>query len=103
MGNIVTDILKIEADAQKRLSDAEQEGVRILTDAKIQRDNIINLKIQEVQKKIDKFNQDEKNKAEKRMQEIEQQGMKEISDIDNIYSQNHLKWEENIFNEIINS
>lgn len=103
MGNIVTDILKIEADAQKRLSDAEQEGVRILTDAKIQRDNIINLKIQEVQKKIDKFNQDEKNKAEKRMQEIEHQGMKEISDIDNIYSQNHLKWEENIFNEIINS
>lgn len=103
MGNIVTDILKIEADAQKRLSDAEQEGVRILTDAKIQRDNIINLKIQEVQKKIDKFNQDEKNKAEKRMQEIEQQGMKEISNIDNIYSQNHLKWEENIFNEIINS
>ena len=74
-----------------------------MTDAKIQRDNIINLKIQEVQKKIDKFNQDEKNKAEKRMQEIEHQGMKEISDIDNIYSQNHLKWEENIFNEIINS
>ncbi len=103
MGNIVTDILKIEADAQKRLSDAEQEGVRILTDAKIQRDDIINSKIQEVQKKIDQLNQDEKNKAEKRMQEIEQQGMKEISDIDNIYSQNHLKWEENIFNEIINS
>ncbi len=103
MGNIVTDILKIEADAQKRLSDAEQEGVRILTDAKIQRDNIINLKIQEIQEKIDEFNQDEKNKAEKRMQEIEQQGLKEISDIDNIYFQNHLKWEENIFNEIINS
>lgn len=103
MGNIVTDILKIEADAQKRLSDAEQEGVRILTEAKIQRDNIINSKIQEVQKKIDEFNQDEKNKAEKRMQEIEQQGQKEISDIDNIYSLNHSKWEENIFNEIINS
>lgn len=103
MENIVTDILKIEADAQQRLSDAEQEGVRILTEAKIQRDNIINSKIQEAQKKIDEFNLNEKNKSEERIQEIEQQGLKEISDIDNIYLLNHLKWEEDIFNEIINS
>ncbi len=103
MENIITDILKIEADAQKRLTDADQEGIRILTEAKIQRDNIINSRIHEVQKKIDEFNLNEKNKAEKRIAEIERQGLKEISDIDNIYSLNHLKWEENIFNEIINS
>lgn len=103
MGNIITDILKIEADAQKRVSDAEQEGIRIIAEAKIQRDEIINSKIQETENKIKKINSDEKIKAEEKLSKIKQNGSDEIANIDAVYNLNHSEWEESIFNQIINS
>lgn len=101
MENIITDILKIEADAQKRLADAEEESIKILADAKAEKENIINAKIQEAENRITMLNSDEKTRAEKTLADIEQNRINEIGRIDNIYNESHTEWEENIFNQII--
>lgn len=102
MENIIADILKIENEAQKRLSDAEAECIKIIADAKAEREEIINSKIREAEEKIESINSDEKNKAEKTIAEIEKNKLLEIERIDNIFELKHTEWEENIFNQIIN-
>lgn len=101
MENIITDILKIEADAQKRLADAEMESIKIIAAAKAEKEKIINDKIQEAENRIAMINSDEKNRAEKKLADIEQNKVYEIERIDIIYNEKHIEWEENIFNQII--
>lgn len=101
MENIITDILKIEADAQKRLADAEMESIKILAAAKAEKENIINTKIQEAENRITMLNSDEKIRAEKALADIEQKRISDIEQIDMIFDEKHTEWEENIFNQII--
>ncbi len=101
MENIITDILKIEADAQKRLADAENESVKIIAAAKAEKEKIINAKIEEAENRIAMINSDEKNRAEKNLADIEQNRISEIERIDNIYNERHIEWEESIFSQII--
>lgn len=102
MENIIADILKIESEAQKRLSDAEAKCIKIIADAKAEREEILNSKIKEAEKKIELINSDEKNKAEKAIAEIEKNKLLEIERINSIYKLKHTEWEESIFNQIIN-
>jgi len=102
MENIITDILKIESDAQKRLADAEDKCIGIIADAKAEKEKVISLKIEEAKKRIAAINSDERKKAEKKIWEINNNKISEIERIDSIYEVKHSEWEENIFNQIIN-
>ncbi len=102
MENIISDILKIEESAQKRLADAEQASIKIIADAKAEKEALINSKIQEAKTKIELINADEKSKIQNTLSEINQGKLEQIEYIDEIYKSKHSEWEENIFNQIIN-
>lgn len=102
MDNIITNILEIEQNAKNRLAEAEQKRNQIIADAKAEEENIINAKIKEANDKIEKINFEEKQKADKKLTEIEQSRISEISRLDTIYNEQHSKWEDEIFNSIIN-
>ena len=102
MDNIITNILEIEQNAKNLLAEAEQKRNQIIADAKAEEENIINAKIKEANDKIEKINFEEKQKADKKLTEIEQSRISEISRLDTIYNEQHSKWEDEIFNSIIN-
>ena len=102
MDNIITNILEIEQNAKNRLAEAEQKRNQIIADAKAEEENIINAKIKEANDKIEKINFEEKQKADKKLTEIEQSRISEISRLDTIYNEQHSKWADEIFNSIIN-
>ena len=102
MDNIITNILEIEQNAKNRLAEAEQKRNQIIADAKAEEENIINAKIKEANDKIEKINFEEKQKADKKLTEIEQSRISEINRLDTIYNEQHSKWEDEIFNSIIN-
>ncbi len=102
MENIITEILEIENNAQKRITDAEQQCIQIIADAKAEKENLINNKIQEAENRIKFINSEEQRKAEKNLNEIEKNKQEAIAKLDDIYNSAHIEWEENIFNSIIN-
>lgn len=101
MENIITSILEIEQNAKERIAEAELKRNRIIADAKLEEERIINSGIKEADDRIEKINLEEKIKSDKKLAEIEQNGISEINRLDEIYSKHHSDWEEEIFRSII--
>lgn len=102
MENIISDILKIEESACKRLADAEKESIKIIADAKAEKEALINASLQKAKDRINSSNDKEKSRIEKQLYEIEQNKIAEINRINSIYDAHHTEWENKIFEQIIN-
>lgn len=102
MENVIASILEIEQDAKKRLEEAEKKKNRLIAEAKAEQENLIKAKIKEADEKLDKMSMDEKKKAEQRLAEIEEAQSNEIKRLDKVFEKKRQKWEDEIFNAIIN-
>ncbi|MDE7278687.1 MAG: hypothetical protein K2N26_03050 [Oscillospiraceae bacterium] len=101
MENIITSILEIEQNAQKRLEEARQKKDSIIAAAESEKERIIGEKIKEAEEKIRKISLDEKNKTDEKLAEIERSKNDEIKRLDSIYEKRHTEWENDIFNAVI--
>ena len=101
MENIITSILDIEQNAQKRLEEARQKRDSIIAAAEAEKEKIIAEKIKDAEEKIRKISLDEKNKTDEKLAEIERSKNDEIKRLDSIYEQRHAEWEDDIFNAVI--
>ena len=101
MENFISEILRIEQNAQDRIEEAEKKCIQIIADAKIERENIINDKIKEADNRIKMMQANEKNKADNELAVIEKKMNDEINRITEIYNEHHSEWETNLFNQII--
>ena len=101
MENIITSILDIEQNAQKRLEEARQKRDSIIAAAEAEKEKIIAEKIKDAEEKIRKISLDEKNKTDEKLAEIERSKNDEIKRLDSIYEQRHTEWEDDIFNAVI--
>lgn len=101
MENLITSILEIEQNAQKRLEEARQKKDKIIADAEAEKEKIIGEKIKEAEEKLRKLGLDEKNKTDERLAEIERSKNDEIKRLDSIYEKHHTEWEDDIFNAVL--
>lgn len=101
MENLITSILEIEQNAQKRLEEARQKKDKIIAAAEAEKEKIIAEKIKEAEEKVRKFSLDEKNKTDEKLAEIERSKNEEIKRLDSIYENRHVQWEDDIFNAVL--
>lgn len=103
MENIITSILEIEQNAQKRLEEARQKKDEMIAEAEAEKEKIIGEKIKEAEDRIRRIGLDEKRKTDEKLAEIEQRKNDEIKRLDGIYEKNHAEWEKDIFDAVIAS
>lgn len=101
MENLITSILEIEQNAQKRLEEARQKKDKIIAAAEAEKEKIIGGKIKDAEEKLRKISLDEKNKTDEMLAEIERRKNDEIKRLDSIYEKRHAQWEDDIFNAVI--
>ncbi len=103
MENIIASILEIEQNAKERLEEAEKKKNQLIADAKAEHERLIKEKIKEADEKLDKMSMDEKKKADEKLAEIEEKTKKEINRLDKVFEKSRQKWEDEIFNAIVNA
>lgn len=101
MENIITSILEIEQNAQKRLEEARRKKDKIISEAEAEKERIIGGKIKEAEEKLRKLSLDEKNRTDEKLAEIERSKDEEIKRLDSVYEKRHAQWEDDIFNAVI--
>lgn len=102
MENVIASILEIEQNAKERLEEAEKKKNQLIADAKAEQERLIKEKIKEADEKLDKMSMEEKKKAEERLAEIEESTKMEMTRLDKVFEKSREKWEDEIFNAIIN-
>lgn len=99
--DIITAILEIDKEASQKLKDTQIRKDAILSEAQVAEKSIKDDIFLAANKKIEKIDEIEKNSAEKKCLEIEENKQREIARFDGIYDNNHEKWESEIFNRVI--
>ncbi len=101
MNEIINSILEIDQSAKDRIAEAENQKKKIIDDAVAEKNNLIEGKIKEADEKLKKMADDERRKADEKFAEIEKKRRNDIGRLDDIYNNNHAKWEDKIFNAVI--
>ena len=101
MENVINRILEIDKDACVRLEQAEKQKKQILAETKIEEAKIKEDHIKRADVRIQKVEETEKKFAEEEMIKLEEKKQEQISKLNAIFEQNHISWEQDIFQRIV--
>lgn len=102
MDDIIKSIIDIDRGASKKLDDAEKKKLEILTKAKAEEEKIISNAIESSKRELERFENEEKKKAEDRINALRSDKDSKIAAMKKSFSLNHEKWSKEIFDAVIN-
>ena len=103
MENLINRILEIDEDAKKKLDNAYKKKSDILCDAEKQEDQIKEDVFKKVNGRVEKVEEFEKSNSDEKLAELAKKTEDEIAALDKTYNENHDKWEDEIYRNIIPS
>ncbi len=103
MENLINRILEIDESAKKKLDDAYKKKSEILCDAEKQEEQIKEDVLRKVNGRVEKVEEFEKSNADEKLAELAKKTAEEIAVLDQSYNENHEKWEDEIYRNIIPS
>ena len=101
MDNLIDRILEIDENAKKKLEEACRRKSEILCDASRQEEEIREDVFKRVHGRVEKVEEYEKSNADEKIDEIKTQAAKTIELLDTKYAENHVSWENEIYNNIL--
>ena len=101
MENVINRILEIDKEARDRLDEAEKQKKQIFVEAKLEEAKIKEDHIKRADARILEVDATEKKFADEEMEKLEKVKLEQISKLDAIYEQNHISWEQDIFQRIV--
>ncbi len=101
MEEIIDKLIELEYRAQKITTDAKKKEKSISEQIEKRRKEIEGNILDTYQKKLDEMRTRENLDKQQRLEEIENKKIKQIETLENEFNQNHLKWEQDLFDSII--
>jgi len=101
MEEIIDKLIELEYRAQKITTDAKKKEKSISEQIEKRRKEIEGNILDTYQKKLDEMRTRENLDKQQRLDEIENKKLKQIETLENEFNQNHLKWEQDLFDSII--
>lgn len=101
MEEIIDKLIELEYRAQKITTDAKKKEKSISEQIEKRRKEIEGNILDTYQKKLDEMRTRENLDKQQRLEEIENKKLKQIENLENEFNQNHLKWEQDLFDSII--
>ena len=101
MENVINRILEIDKDACEKLESAEKQKKQIISDAKSEEVKIRQEYLKNADIKITQVDEQEKQIADQKISKIEEEREKDLSRLQSIYEENHISWEQDIFQRIV--
>lgn len=99
--DIISAILDIDNKARLMMKDAEHECAEIMQKA-AQTEETVKTDIEaEVERKLSEYESAEKTGAQERLESVEKEKQAELQKLDRAFEQNRERWEETIFNAVI--
>ena len=102
MENVINIILEIEHNARQKLDNAYNKKKEILLSAEQEEENIKHDVLNKACDRMAKVEEFEKSTADEKIEKIKCDANKIIESIDKNYQENHMQWEDAIFNNIVN-
>ncbi len=99
---IINSILQIEQDGKERILQAIAEKNKIIADAKLEEEKLINEGIAAADGQLKLLEDESCKNSEKLINEIEKVKKEQIDKLNDIFNSNKHKWSDEIFNSIIN-
>lgn len=99
--SIIANILEIDKNAKDRLAEAENKRNVILAEAKAEEERIIGDKVKAADEKLRQLDEDERRRAEAKIESIKKSGEEEIARLDKVFGERHTMWEDKIFSAVI--
>lgn len=103
MENLINRILEIDENAKKKLEDAYKQKSQIICEAEKQEEKIKEDVFKRVNGRVEKVEEFEKSNADEKLAELEKKTAEEIAALDKAFDENHEKWENDIYRNIIPS
>lgn len=101
MENIINQILKIDEKARQMIADAQKQKQNILDKANDSKGAVKEELMERAKSRLGKVEASEQAHSDEKILEINRIKQEKINKLDKIYNDNHIKWEKEIFNNII--
>ncbi len=101
MENIINTILDIDKAASDRLEEAQKNKIQVIADAKAEAEKIVNGSVAEADKKLAQIGADEEDRTAAKIAEINSAAENEIKQMESAFSENHDRWQDEIFKAVI--
>jgi vacuolar-type H+-ATPase subunit H len=101
MINVINQIIEIDKLAQQRIADAHDQKTNIIKELEQQKKELHDEYEKTAKEKLQHVNEVEHAFAQEKIDVIVNSKQQTIDSLENNYDQNHLKWEQELYNKVL--